>query len=204
MHTTGFSTDGEADSPTGWSDGDASLVRRVAGRFGVDARNLFERSTDPGVDGALAALETFYFALNNGQLDLITATWAANPLVQLNNPLGGIIRGRSGVTALYERLFRSQVGLTVTLSDIGMYADEHHVVFAGRENGTFVEPATGAELEIEIRTTRYFRNEPDVHRWQQFHHHGSVDDAAVLAAYRGAVADAADREVRSSASRTHD
>lgn len=43
----------------------------------------------------------------------------------------------------------------------------------------------GTAVPLEIRTTRYLRYEAG--RWQQYHHHGSVDDAAALAAYQQAV-----------------
>ena len=57
-------------------------------------------------------------------------------------------------------------------------------MFAGHETGTYTDP-DGEARPLEFRTTRYFRY--DGGAWRQFHHHGSVDDPAALAAYQRAV-----------------
>ncbi|CAN5713262.1 nuclear transport factor 2 family protein [soil metagenome] len=179
----------DTDHDDDWSDTHPrDGVRRVVGSFGASARNLTEQTFAPGLAGALSALETFYFALNTAQLDLVVDNWATHPLVQMDNPLGGVTRGRPALRNVYDRLFRSGARLVVTLSEITMYVGVDHVVFAGRENGTFVDPSTGDEVSVEIRTNRYFRHETTVGRWRQFHHHGSVDDVASLSAYRTSVA----------------
>lgn len=59
-----------------------------------------EEAQAPGREGALAALETFYYSLNQKNLDVLVAGWADDPLVQLNNPVGGILRGRDAVRDL--------------------------------------------------------------------------------------------------------
>ncbi|MDQ2802483.1 MAG: nuclear transport factor 2 family protein, partial [Pseudomonadota bacterium] len=41
-------------------------------------------------------------------------------------------------------------------------------------------------IDLAIRTTRLFRRAGG--RWRQVHHHGSIDDPALLVAYRTAVA----------------
>jgi len=54
--------------------------------------------------------------------------------------------------------------------------------------GNHRRPHTGPEVtavRLEIRTTRYFRYEQG--HWRQYHHHGSIDDQAALAAYQHAV-----------------
>ena len=53
----------------------------------------------------------------------------------------------------------------------------------GRERGTL--QAAGRSLELKIRTTRVFRFVGG--RWRQVHHHGSIDDATLLARYQAAV-----------------
>jgi SnoaL-like domain len=57
-------------------------------------------------------------------------------------------------------------------------------VFAGRETNSYTS-ADRKSSPLEIRTTRYFRYADG--RWRQFHHHGSIDVPAVLAAYQQAV-----------------
>ena len=54
----------------------------------------------------------------------------------------------------------------------------------GRERGELA--LSGPPLELAIRTTRVFRRDEDG-QWRQVHHHGSIDDPLMLAAYQNAV-----------------
>lgn len=53
----------------------------------------------------------------------------------------------------------------------------------GRECGHV--STRGMRLDMKIRTTRVFRF--DGTRWRQVHHHGSIEDSQLLAAYQGLV-----------------
>ena len=152
--------------------------------FGPASRNLLAEATNPGREGALAALESFYYALNNRDADALAQVWSDNDLVQLNNPLGGILRGPDAIAGLYQRVFDSPAKLDVTFGDIVEYLGPDHAVFAGRETGHFTAP-DGARVPLSIRTTRYFGHLDG--RWGQLHHHGSIDDADALRAYQRAV-----------------
>lgn len=152
--------------------------------FGPASRNLLAETTDPGRAGALAALESFYYALNNRDAEALAQVWSDNDLVQLNNPLGGILRGRDAIVALYQRVFDSPAKLDITFGDIVEYLGPNHVVFAGRETGHFTAP-DGTRVPLSIRTTRYLGHLGG--RWSQLHHHGSIDDPDALRAYQRAV-----------------
>lgn len=152
--------------------------------FGPAARNRLDETTDASARGAEAALETFYYALNNQDREALRADWSAHALAQLNNPVGGILRGGDAITALYEKVFAGSLNVRVTFGDVVAYLGADHAVFAGRESGSWTD-AEGVAVPLEIRTSRYFRYEDG--RWQQFHHHGSIDDPAALAAYQRAV-----------------
>lgn len=65
------------------------------------ARNRLDETARSGVEGAHAALETFYHAFNTRSLDLFRQIWVDDPLIQLNNPVGGIVRGAAEIAALY-------------------------------------------------------------------------------------------------------
>jgi len=52
------------------------------------------------------------------------------------------------------------------------------LVAIGRERGYF-QSEDGQRLDLAIRTTRVFRW--DGSHWRQIHHHGSIDDAQMLA-----------------------
>ncbi|UUZ86588.1 hypothetical protein LJK88_09455 [Paenibacillus sp. P26] len=69
--------------------------------------------------------------------------------------------------------------------DIILYAAKEHAVFAGRERGTY---QAGDQVNgLDIRTTRFFQYVPGQGGWRQVHHHGSIDDAAMLDHYQQAV-----------------
>ncbi|MGI6876561.1 YybH family protein [Amycolatopsis sp. 3B14] len=159
------------------------MTRRLAATFGPDSRNRLDAATAPGIEGALAALETFYFAFNQRDSDVFARVWTQDALAQLNNPLGGILRGGEAISALYDKVFHGPARVTVTFGDVVEYAGDEHALFAGRETGSYV--VDGREVPLRIRTSRYFRYEDG--RWAQFHHHGSIDDAAELAAYQAAI-----------------
>ncbi|GHF28266.1 hypothetical protein GCM10017786_72940 [Amycolatopsis deserti] len=159
------------------------MTRRLAATFGPDSRNRLDAATAPGIEGALAALETFYFAFNQRDSEVFARVWTDDALAQLNNPLGGILRGGTDIAALYDKVFHGPARVTVTFGDIVEYTGDGHALFAGRETGSYV--VDGREVPLRIRTSRYFRYSGG--RWAQFHHHGSIDDAAELAAYQAAV-----------------
>ena len=154
---------------------------------GAQARNRLDEARDPGVKGALAALETFYYALNHRDPHTLAAIIADDALAQLNNPLGGILRGGKAIIDLYaNKIFQGSVRVEVEFSDFAQYTGGTHALFAGREHGAYT--VNGADPQpLEIRTSRYFRYDPRVRRWVQYHHHGSIDNAQVLAAYQHAV-----------------
>lgn len=82
------------------------------------------------------------------------------------------------------RIFHGPARVSVSFGDIVAYADERHAVFTGRETGEY-RIGDAPAVPLSIRTTRCFRYEDG--RWRQFHHHGSMDDPARLAAYQDAI-----------------
>jgi ketosteroid isomerase-like protein len=160
------------------------VIEKTDISFGPGSRNRLSETDDPSAAGAEAALESFYYALNNRDIDALRADWAAEPLAQLNNPLGGILRGGDAIADLYAKVFDGSVRVQVTFGDVVAYRGEDHAVFAGRETGSYTAP-DGAAVPLEIRTSRYFRYENG--HWRQYHHHGSIDDPDALRAYQRAV-----------------
>ncbi len=57
--------------------------------------------------------------------------WYPNDLSQLNNPLGGIIRGVRSIVDLYDKVFKSDASVTVAFGNIICYEETKTVVFAG-------------------------------------------------------------------------
>jgi hypothetical protein len=154
--------------------------------YGRTAQNRLSETRDPSPEGARAALESFYAAFNGRNLDLLRSIWRNDPLVQLNNPLGGIMRGIEPICELYARVFSGRGTAWVAFDDYIEILSPTTAVFAGCETGEFV---TASEIvPLRIRTTRFFTYEPD--GWRQAHHHGSIDDPVLLRRYQDAVAGA--------------
>lgn len=153
--------------------------------YGRRSKNLLEEAHEPGFDGARALVESFYHAFNQRDMAVFEKVWAEHALIQLNNPLGGILRGYEGISTLYRRVFSGPASVWVELSDIVEYRTEGMVVFAGRENGEF--SGNGTVLPLSIRTSRIIQWLGREKGWRQVHHHGSIDDPTLLSAYQGAV-----------------
>lgn len=158
------------------------FLSRTYGRNAIDRR---VEAREPTLEGARAALETFYFAFNQRSLEAFEAVWAEGPLISLNNPLGGIMRGIDDIRALYQRIFSGPARVWVEFHDVVEYAGKDTVLFAGRERGEFTRDKHTVPLAIRTsRVFQYFGGQPG---WRQVHHHGSIDDPEALAQYQSAV-----------------
>ena len=130
----------------------------------------------------LQALAQFYRALNARDMSLMEQNWDNTDQAAMDNPMGGIKRGWAEIKPVYERLFRVDGSYHFEFYDYTLhrFGDVFYVV--GRERGHVSK--AGAELDMKIRTTRLFRF--DGKRWGQIHHHGSIEDPQLLAAYQAA------------------
>ena len=102
----------------------------------------------------------------------------------MDNPLGGIKRGWDEIKSVYEKLFGSKATYRFEFYDYTMHEAGDLFYVVGRERGEVA--LSGRPLELAIRTTRVFRRDEDG-QWRQIHHHGSIDDPRMLAAYQDAV-----------------
>lgn len=151
--------------------------------FGKDAMNRIMEAKAEGREGAKAALETFYYAFNNRSIEVFKQIWFNHPLIQLNNPVGGMIRGIDGITELYTKIFQGSAKVWVEFSDIVEYFSGNTAVFAGKEEGEFL--VGNQVIPLKIRTSRFFSYMNG--QWVQIHHHGSIDDPNLLSTYQKAV-----------------
>lgn len=151
--------------------------------FGPSSRNRLDASHNPDASGAVAALETFYYALNNAELVVLTQIWSADAIAQLNNPVGGMLRSGEAISLLYKRIFASDADVQVTFTDAATYRTATTATFAGREIGSY-RNRSGDLVDLHIRTSRFFTWHASDHRWRQVHHHGSIDSAEELSAYQ--------------------
>jgi len=153
--------------------------------YGRDSVNRIDGIRESGVEGARLLMESFYFAFNNKNLDVLGKVWANHQLIQLNNPLGGILRGYESIAALYGQVFTGAASVWVELSDIVEFQTEDMIVFAGREAGEFTK--NNRTLPLSIRTSRVVQWFGSDIGWKQVHHHSSIDDSRLLDEYQQAV-----------------
>ncbi len=161
------------------------MLMRSPHTYGQSSTNRIQYASDRNVDGARALLETFYYAFNHRDMNTFSQVWAAHEFIQLNNPLGGILRGYEPIAALYQRILAGPAKVWVELGDIVEFQAEDMVVFAGRERGEFSKGST--MLSLAIRTTRVVQWLGVDVGWRQTHHHGSIDDPQLLTEYQRAV-----------------
>jgi hypothetical protein len=153
--------------------------------YGRTANNRIAQATQPGMAGARALVETFYYAFNRRDMGVFAEVWAEHEMIQLNNPLGGILRGFGPISELYRGIFNGSARVWVELHDIVEFQSDRMVVFAGREVGEFTKGEV--TLPLTIRTSRIVQWMGADIGWKQVHHHGSIDDAQLLAEYQRAV-----------------
>ena len=158
-------------------------IQKLETVYGKKSNNLIESITDASHNGALAALETFYYSFNNKNIDTFKQVWVQHDLIQLNNPVGGIMRGINDISKLYSNIFQGNAEVWVEFYDIVKFTFENCVVFAGREQGQFVK--NDQNIELQIRTTRFFAYVEG--KWGQIHHHGSIDSPDLLTKYQHAI-----------------
>ncbi len=129
------------------------------------------------------ALAQFYKALNTRDLTMIDDNFAASDDVAIDNPLGGVRRGSEAPHTMYEAVFKSPADVHVEFCDYTLHRVGDVFWAVGRERGTYRDG--DAVKDLNIRTTRIFQRLDG--RWRQIHHHGSIEDAKLLADYQSAV-----------------
>ena len=131
----------------------------------------------------LQALVEFYDAFNGRDLEKMSENWAQTGDIAMDNPLGGIKRGWDEIKAVYERIFNGPARVYVEFYDYTIRESGEMFYAVGRERGEFRRGDT--VIPLAIRTTRIFRKLDG--RWRQVHHHGSIEDPALLGRYQAAV-----------------
>ena len=129
------------------------------------------------------ALAQFYRAFNTRDIKMVDENFAHSDEVAIDNPLGGIRRGADAPHKMYEGVFKSPADVHVEFWDYTIHRAGDVFWAVGRERGTYRD---GSDVKtLNIRTTRIFQFING--RWRQMHHHGSIEDAKLLADYQTAV-----------------
>jgi ketosteroid isomerase-like protein len=138
------------------------------------------------LDHPVQALAQFYRAFNECDLARMADNWDTSQEVAMDNPLGGIKRGWQDIKAVYERIFNSPHKVTVQFHDYTLHVFNDVFYAVGRERGHLESHLEAREtrLNLNFRTSRIFRRIDS--QWRQVHHHGSIEDPQLLAAYQSA------------------
>lgn len=131
----------------------------------------------------LGAVAEFYHAFNRRDIDLMAENWLQTEECSMDNPLGGIRRGWDEIRQVYERIFTGRATVSVEFFDYSLHQAADTFLVVGRERGRLVNGSM--VIDLRIRTSRCFTLAEG--RWRQLHHHGSMDDAELLARYQAAV-----------------
>jgi ketosteroid isomerase-like protein len=129
------------------------------------------------------ALGHFYRALNNRDIEQMEQNWSQSQSIVMDNPLGSVKKGWNEIRSVYVRLFQADAKNWFQFYDFTIQQSGTLFCAIGRERGQF--ETSGVKLDLAIRTTRLFEKSDG--RWRQIHHHGSIDDPAMLRAYHEAV-----------------
>lgn len=133
---------------------------------------------------ATQALALFYHALNSRDIAMMEQNWANSHDAAMDNPLGGIRRGWDQIRVTYDKLFSTPGAYRFEFYDYTLHESGDIFYVVGRERGELI--VNGRPMALAIRTTRIFRRGADG-AWRQVHHHGSIDEPQMLAAYQKAV-----------------
>ncbi|MGH9587593.1 MAG: YybH family protein [Acidobacteriaceae bacterium] len=132
----------------------------------------------------MQALAHFYHALNERNIEMMRENWINSDAASMDNPLGGIKRGWHEISETYEALFRSPGAYRFEFYDYTLHQSGDLFYVVGRERGEL--SANGRQMKLAIRTSRVFQRGTEG-KWRQIHHHGSIDEPEMLAAYQEAV-----------------
>jgi len=130
-----------------------------------------------------AALFEFYRAFNTQDMALMEHNWNQSDEASMSNPLGGIKRGWDEIRQVYANIFHGKARVYVEFYDYSIHHTGDMFCAVGRERGYF--KMDNQQIDLAIRTSRTYRMHDG--RWQQIHHHGSMDNPELLAAYQHAV-----------------
>lgn len=131
----------------------------------------------------LFALQQFYRAFNGRDILGMAQNWAQSSNIAMDNPLGGIKRGWLEIGDVYARLFNGPARVYVEFYDYTLHETQDLFYAVGRERGAL--DLGDERIDLHIRTSRIFHKLDG--RWRQVHHHGSIDDPALLQRYQALV-----------------
>lgn len=134
-------------------------------------------------DPKYKALNEFYTAFNTRDIARMEQNWLNTQEIAMDNPLGGIKRGWEEIKSVYQRIFSGEATVYVEFYDYSIIEMEGGFCAVGRERGTLT--IRDVTLDLAIRTSRVYILTDN--GYEQVHHHGSIEDPALLEAYQNLI-----------------
>jgi ketosteroid isomerase-like protein len=155
-----------------------AVARALEGVIVRGKRNLLADTSIPGIEGASAALETFYYAFNTRSVDLLRKIWADDDLAQLETPIAGHLRGIASIAAIYDSMASSMPKIETVLDDIVMYFTPGLAVFTQRERATSTQNSkqNAPPEELTGRSICIFRFMTGQGGWRLIYHQIFLDN----------------------------
>jgi len=126
------------------------------------------------------ALIKFYAAFNNRNISLMEENWLQTNEASMSNPLGGIKREWKNIKEVYKKIFSGNARVYVEFYDYSIHTVEDMFIAVGHERGLL--EINDSKIELAIRTSRVYKLHKN--QWKQIHHHGSMDNPALLNTYQ--------------------
>jgi hypothetical protein len=79
----------------------------------------------------------FYCAFNARDIQMMADNWAQSEDIAMDNPLGGIQRGREEIRSVHERIFQGPAAVYVEYYDYVIHEPADMFYAVGRERGAF-------------------------------------------------------------------
>lgn len=131
----------------------------------------------------LATLIAFYKVFNARDALAAANNWSKTESIAMDNPIGGIRRSWDDIRQGYEKIMNGNAKVYVEFYDYTQHQSGSIFYVEGRERGQF---SIGDNmLDLKIRTSRIYKL--TCGQWKQVHHHGSIEEPALLEKYKTAI-----------------
>lgn len=134
----------------------------------------------PENSSILSALNNFYAAFNQRDVDKSISNWAQQDDVVMCNPMGGIRRGIESIRDGYQFIMDGDTHVYVEFYDYELIESTEISYVTGRERG--FARRSERQLDLDIRTSRIYKKING--QWRQMHHHGSMTNVKALQQYQ--------------------
>lgn len=141
----------------------------------ITGSEILNETTSP-----YSALVNFYTAFNNQDFALMKNNWLQTNEASMSNPLGEIKREWKNIKEIYKKIFNGNSHVYVEFYNYTIHTTKDMFIAIGHERGSL--EINNSKVDLAIRTSRVYKLHKN--QWKQIHHHGSIDNPALLNTYQ--------------------